>query len=172
MGLTANYFGTIDREGFGTLVLSPLDRRYTLLSANLAALLYAGTQVLLISLVITLLTGSWITLPVSLCLGLCMQIGGTPAYTMAAIIGPYRAQLKFQGRQRGNAWGMLAWVIAALPALLLIGLPYVLWKPALIITLPLAFIYAVGFYAITLKPLAQMLQRREHDILKAVTVQD
>lgn len=172
LGLTANYFGAIDREGFGTLALSPLDRRYALLSANLAALLYAGAQVLLISLVIALLTGSWITLPVSVCLGLCMQIGGMPAYNMAAIIGPYRAHLKFQGRQRGNAWGMLAWVVAALPALLLIGLPYVLWKPALVLTLPLAVIYAVGFYAVTLKPLAQMLRRREYDILEAVTVQD
>jgi ABC-2 type transport system permease protein len=174
MGLTANYFGAIDREGFATLALSATNRRYMLLSANLAALLYAGLQFTVISLVIAILTGLWAMLPLGVCLGLCLQIGSTPAYNLAAIIGPYRTQLKFSRgtRQRGNAWGMLAWIVSAPPVLALIVLPYILWKPALVITIPLAITYSVGLYALTLKPLAKLLQRREHAILEAVTAQE
>jgi hypothetical protein len=174
MGLTANYFGSIDREGFVTLALSPLKRWYVLLSANMAALLYAGLQFTVIALVIAILTGNWAMLPLGVCLGLCLQIGSTPAYTLAAIIGPYRTQLKYSRgtRQRGNGWGMLAWVVSAPPVLALIVLPYVLWQPALIVTIPAAIVYSVGLYALTLKPLARLFQRREHAILEAVTAQE
>jgi hypothetical protein len=174
MGLTANYFGTIDREGFVTLALSPLKRWYVLLSANLAALLYAGAQFAVISLVIAIITGTWVLLPLGIYLGLCLQIGSTPAYNLAAIIGPYRTQLKYSRgtRQRGNMWGMLAWVVSAPPVLALILLPYIFWKPALAITIPAAIIYSVGLYALTLKPLAKLFQRREHAILEAVTTQE
>jgi hypothetical protein len=174
MGLTANYFGAIDREGFVTLVLSPLKRWYVLLSANLAALLYAGVQFAVIALVIAIITGVWAMLPLGICLGLCLQIGSTPAYNLAAIIGPYRAQLKYSRgtRQRGNMWGMLAWVVSAPPVLALILLPYVFWKPALVVTIPAAIVYSVGLYALTLKPLAKLFQRREHAILEAVIAQE
>jgi hypothetical protein len=174
MGLTANYFGAIDREGFVTLALSPLKRQYALLSANLVALLYAGLQFTVISLVIAIITGVWALLPLGICLGVCLQIGSTPAYNLAAIIGPYRAQLKFSRgtRQRGNMWGMLAWVVSAPPVLALILLPYIFWKPGLVITIPAAIVYSVGLYALTLKPLSRLLQRREHAILEAVTAQE
>jgi hypothetical protein len=171
MGLTANYFGTIDREGFVTLMLSPLKRGYVLLSANLAALLYTGVQFAVISLVIAIITGMWAMLPLGLCLGLCLQIGSTPAYNLAAIIGPYRTQLKYSRgtRQRGNAWGLLAWVVSAPPVLALILLPYIFWRPALVIAIPAAIVYSVGLYALTIKPLTKLFQRREHAILEAVT---
>ena len=174
MGLTANYFGSIDREGFVTLALSPLKRQYVLLSANLVALLYAGLQSIVISLAIAIITGLWVMLPLGTCLGVCLQIGSTPAYNLAAIIGPYRAQLKFSRgtRQRGNMWGMLAWVVSAPPVLALILLPYIFWKPGLVITIPAAIVYSVGLYALTLKPLSRLLQRREHAILEAVTAQE
>jgi hypothetical protein len=174
MGLTANYFGAIDREGFATLALSSLNRSYLLLSANLATLLYAGVQFAAISLVLAIFTGTWALLPVGLCLGLCLQIGSTPAYNLAAIIGPYRAQLKYSrgARQRGNAWGMLAWVVSAPPVLALILLPYIYWRPGLFATILAAIVYSVGLYATTLKPLAKLLQRREHAILEAVTAQE
>jgi hypothetical protein len=156
MGLTANYFGTIDREGFATLALSPSDRRYLILSANLAVL-----------------SGSWAVFPLGMYLGLCLQVGGAPAYTLAAIIGPYRTQLKFSGgRQRGNLWGMLAWLTSATPVLALIALPYALWKPGLVLTLPLGAVYCLGLYILTLKPLAKLLQRREYTILQAVTAEE
>lgn len=173
MGLTANYFGTVDREGFATLALSPPDRRYLILSANLAVLLYAGMQVFVSSLAIALLSQSWVVLPLGLYLGLCLQIGGAPAYNLAAIVGPYRTQLKFSGsRQRGNLWGILAWLISAPPALALIVLPYVLWKPGLVLTLPLGAVYCLGLYTLTLTPLAKLLQRREYTILQAVTAEE
>ncbi len=174
MGLTANYFGTIDREGFVTLMLSPLKRGYVLLSANLAALLYAGVQFAVISLAIAIITGLWAMLPLGLCLGLCLQIGSTPAYNLAAIIGPYRTQLKYSRgtRQRGNAWGMLAWVVSAPPVLALILLPYIFWRPALVIAIPAAIVYSIGLYALTLKPLTKLFQRREHAILEAVTTSE
>jgi hypothetical protein len=173
MSMTANYFGTIDREGFATLAFSAVDRRYTLLAANLSTCLYAAAQFLVISLIIALMAGSWQVLPLGLYLGLCLQIGGAPAYNLAAIIGPYRTQLKFsRGRQRGNLWGMLAWGTSAPPILALIVLPYIFWKPGLALTLPLGVIYSLGLYTLTLTPLARLLQRREHIILGAVTAEE
>jgi hypothetical protein len=134
---------------------------------------YVGAQTLLISLVIALVTGYWPVLPLGLYTGLCLQIGGTPAYNLAAILGPYRTQLKFsRGRQRGNLWGILTWLISAPPILALIALPYVLWRPALALTLPLGAVYSLGLYALTLKPLARLLQRREHTILQAVIAEE
>ena len=173
LGITGNYFGTIDREGFGTLALSALDRRYAILSANLAVTLYAGLQIAVLLSVIAVLTGSWVVVPLGLYLGLCLQVGGAPAYNLAAIVGPYRTQLKFSGgRQRGNLWGLLAWLVSAPPVLALIVLPYVFWRPGLVLTLPLGAAYGLGLYALTLKPLARLLQRREYAILEAVTAQE
>jgi hypothetical protein len=173
LGLTANYFGTIDREGFATLALSAQDRRHVILSANLAVTLFAILLVLVLSLGIALLSGSWAVVPLGLYLGLCTQIGGAPAYNLAAIIGPYRTQLKFSGgRQRGNLWGLLAWLISAPPILAMIVLPFIFWRPGLILALPLGIVYSVGLYVLTLKPLARLLQRREHAILEAVTAEE
>ena len=173
MALTANYFGSVDREGFATLAFSALDRRQVILSANLAVLLFAVLSLLLAALGLAFLTGLGVIFPLGLYLGLCIQIGSAPAYNLAAIIGPYRTQLKFSGgRQRGNMWGFLAWGISALPILALIVLPYIFWRPGLLITLPLGIIYSLGLYILTLKPLARLFQRREHAILEAVTTGD
>ncbi|MBN1935085.1 MAG: hypothetical protein JW934_10495 [Anaerolineae bacterium] len=173
MGMTSNHFGLIDREGFGTLALSPVDRRQVLLSANLVVFLMAGVLYLVVLSALALLTRYWLVLPLGLYLGLCMQVGGCAAYNLAAIIGPYRTQLKYNsGRQRGNLWGMLAWFVSSAPVLALIVLPFVFWKPGLAITLPLGAIYSVALYLVTLKPLAALLQRREHAILAAVTAQE
>jgi hypothetical protein len=171
LSMTANYFGTVDREGFATLAVSPADRRHVILSANLAVALYAGLQAVVFSLGIALLTRSWVVLPLGTYLGLCVQLGSAPAYNLAAIIGPFRAQLKFTGgsRQRGNLWGLLAWLVSAPPVMALIVLPYFFWKPGLALTLPLGMIYSVALYALTLNPLARLLRRREHAILEAVT---
>jgi hypothetical protein len=172
MGMASNQFGLVDREGFGTLAFSSLDRRQIILSANLLVLLLSGLLYLPMLLLIAIMTKYWPVVPLGLYLGLCMQIGGSPAYNLAAIAGPYRAQLKFRGRQRGNLWGMLAWTLSAAPVLALIVLPYVYWKPGWLLTLPLGLVYSAGLYALTLKPLANLLQRREHAILEAVTAQE
>ena len=130
-------------------------------------------RAMVVLLGLALLTKLWTVLPLGLYLALCMQIGGAPAYNLAAIIGPYRTQLKFtRGRQHGNLWGMLSWFISAPPVLALIVLPYIFWRPGLALTLPLGAVYSVGLYALTLKPLARLLQRREYDILEAVTARE
>jgi hypothetical protein len=69
-------------------------------------------------------------------------------------------------------WGFLAWGLSALPILALIVLPYIFWRPGLLITLPLGIIYSLGLYILTLKPLARLFQRREYAILEAVTTGD
>ncbi|MGC9396996.1 MAG: hypothetical protein ACP5J4_19290, partial [Anaerolineae bacterium] len=173
MNIMSNYFGIIDREGFGALALSPVDRRQIIVAANVTVFLIAGAMYTLVLVLIGIFTHTWIIVPLALCLGLCMQISGSPLYTLAAIIGPYRTQLQFTSgtRQRGNMWGMLAWLISGIPMALLLVLPYIFWKPALFATIPVAFLYSVGLYAITLKPLARLLQRREHTILEAVTTE-
>lgn len=170
MSITSNYFGIIDREGFGALALSPVDRRQIIVSANTIAFLVAMALYTPLLVGIGVFTHAWIVIPLGLCLGLCLQIGGSPLYTLAAIIGPYRMQLQFTSgtRQRGNLWGILAWLISGIPMALLLVLPYIFWKPALFITVPVAILYSVGVYALTLKPLAKLLQSREHAILEAV----
>ena len=54
----------------------------------------------------------------------------------------------------------------------MIVLSYIFWRPGLILTLPLGVVYSLGLYVLTLKPLARLLQRREHAILEAVTAEE
>ncbi len=170
-GLGANYFGIVDREGFGTLALSGVDRRYVILSADLTTLLFGLALYAVPLLVVTIRTQRWHIIPLGFFTALCMQVGGAPAYRLASIIGPYRANLKFSTgtRRSGNLWGIVAWLIATPPVIALIAVPYVFWRPGLWITLPLVALYSVGLYLLTLKPLARMLERREYRILEAVT---
>ena len=67
---------------------------------------------------------------------------------------------------------MLAWFVSSVPVLALTALPYLFWRPGLALTLPLSALYSVGLYALTLKPLARLLQQREYAILEAITVQE
>jgi hypothetical protein len=170
LGLTANYFGAVDREGYATLAQTGVDRRQVLFAANLISLLFVLAVCALLALIMALVTGAWTVLPLGLYLSVCIQIGGSPAYSLAAILGPYRAQLRISGsRGSGNLWGMLAWCVSAAPVLALTVLPYLFWRPGLWLTLPLGAVYSVGLYALTLGPLAKLLQTREHEILRAVT---
>ena len=169
-GLLGNYFGVIDREGFSTLMLSGIDRRYILLSSALVTSIFALLQVLVVSLVIAVINGQWILLLLGMTAALVLQLSSIPAYQLASIIGPYRMQLKFNNqRQGGNMWSMLAWIASLPPVGLLIALPYVLWRPALWITIPVALLYGVGINVLTINALAKFLQRREDVILEAVT---
>ncbi len=173
MGITANYFGVIDREGFGALASAPVDRRHIIIAANATVFFLTGGLYALVLLLLGALTRNWAVVPLGLCLGLCMQISGSPFFTLAAIIAPYRMQLNFpqKTRQQGNLWGMLMWIIAGIPITLLLVLPYIFWRPGLFFTIPLAILYSVSIYLLTLKPLAQLLQRREHAILEAITTE-
>jgi hypothetical protein len=173
IAMTANYFGVFDREGFATLALAPTDRRYVLLSANLAILLYGTAQDVVIAGVVAALTGSWVVLPVGLFLGVCLHVGSMPVCNLVTILAPYRAQLKHtSGSRQGNVWGLLAWAVSAPPVLAMVLLPYVFWQAGLILAVPLAAAYCGMLYGLTLKPLSRLLQRREHSIWSAVTEQD
>jgi hypothetical protein len=173
MGLTGNYFGAIDREGFATLAFSAIDRRQVIVSANLAVLLFASALFGLLALGLALFSRSWEVFPLGLFLGLCLQIGGAPAYNLAAILGPYRAELRYRrGRQRGNLWAVASWFLSAFPIIVMLVVPYLFWRPGLALTMPAAALYCGGLYALTLKPLAQLLQRNEYDILAAVTAHE
>ena len=170
MSLTANYFGTIDREGFGTLSTSASSWPHVLLSANLAMLLFTGSMFTLVFLVVAVISGHWWEALLLLYAGIAIQVSTTPAYNFAAIIGPYRTELKYSTQNRGgNLWGMLAWLLATPPVALMVLLPYFTYKPALIVTLPLSALYTTGLYVLTLKPLSKLLQRRAHIILERVT---
>jgi hypothetical protein len=140
-----------------------------LLSANLVALLFVLGIYGLLALLVAIVSRAWVVIPLGLYLGACIQIGGSPAYNLAAILTPFRAQLQISGkRSRGNLWGLLAWFVAALPVLALTVLPYLYWRPGLALTLPLGAAYSIGLYLATLKPLARLLQQREYEVLQAV----
>ena len=149
---TSNYFGTVDREGFATLMTSPIDRRYIWLSANLMTLILAMSQSLVLLTIVAIAARSWIVLPLGLYLGLCLHISTVPAYNLTSIIGPNRMKMGFSN-QGGNMWVVLAWIVASPLVLALFLAPYFLWRPGLIITLPLAAIYSIGLYVGTLRPL-------------------
>ncbi len=170
MALTANYFGAIDREGFGTLATSVSDWRQVLLTSNLMMLLFSGGLSILVVTVTAFVSGGLATWPLLVYIALALQVSTTPVYTLAAIWGPYRVELK-QGAQnrQGNVWGLLAWLLGTPPVALLVLLPYFLWKPGLWLTVPLSALYSVGLYWLTLKPLATLLQNRQHIILERVT---
>jgi hypothetical protein len=171
-GLLGNYFGAVDREGFSILALSGVDGRYVVVAAVLATSIVAVGLYAVALLGVALLTGRWLLFPLGLYLGLCVQLGSAPVYLLSSIMWPYRTQLKFSRQSRGNLGnfvGFIAALVAMGPAVLLIALPYVLWQPALILSLPVAGLYGAGIFLLTLKPLAGLLRRREHQILEAVT---
>ncbi|MGC9358467.1 MAG: hypothetical protein ACP5GX_11390, partial [Anaerolineae bacterium] len=138
-GLLGNYFGAVDREGFGMLALSGVNGRYVMISSVLATSIVAVGLYMLALVGVGLLTGRWMLLPLGLYLGICVQLGSAPVYLLSSIMWPYRTQLKFSRQSRGNLGnfvGFIAALVAMVPAVLLIVLPYVLWRPALILSLP------------------------------------
>lgn len=164
-----NYFGSVDREGFAALILSPVSRAYVLLSANLIMLVLTLSVDLVLVLAVSLASGQAALLPWGMLLGLCLHLSTAPAYNLASIVGPYRDPMEVWGRNQGNLWTFMAWLAASPPCLLLIALPYLLWRPGLPIAVPVAVAYDIGLYAATLMPLARLMDRRVERILEAVT---
>jgi len=169
--ISSNYFGTVDRDGLATLLLSPVDRRYVLISGNLAALVLAMGLSLLFLLPVALLSGMWVVIVGGLVLALLLNVSAAPLYTLVGILGARRQNVENWNQDTGNLWTLLAWPFAIAPALLLVVVPYLLWRPALLVTLPLAVVYAVGLNLLTLRPLARLLDRRAGQIVQAVSEQ-
>ncbi|MEJ2210890.1 MAG: hypothetical protein P8129_17885, partial [Anaerolineae bacterium] len=160
--LIGNYFGAVDREGFVSLMLTPVDRRYVLLSANLLALIFALAQSLVLLILVGALTGNWLVLPWGLLFALCLHLATAPLYTLASILTPYRAPMQAWGSNNGNIGTFLAWMVGTPIPMALFILPIFLWKPGQLITLPLAMAYGGGLFALTLGPLARLVDRRSH----------
>ncbi|MBN2001765.1 MAG: hypothetical protein JXA21_00300 [Anaerolineae bacterium] len=170
IGLTGNYFGAIDREGFGTLATAPSRWPQVLLAFNSVVTLFVLTTSFVIFAIIAAVTHAWAALPLWLYTTLVLQISTTPIYTFASIMGPYRMELKYGAQnRRGNMWGFLAWIVGLIPVGIMVVAPYFTWRPALIVTLPLSAIYSIGFYLLTLKPLGKLLQQRQHVVLERIT---
>jgi len=169
--ISSNYFGTVDRDGLATLLLSPVDRRYVLISGNLAALVLAMALSLLFLLPVALLSGMWVVIVGGVVLALLLNVSAAPLYTLVGILGARRQNVENWNQDTGNLWTLLAWPFAIAPALLLVVVPYLLWRPALLVTLPLAVVYAVGLNLLTLRPLARLLDRRAGQIVQAVSEQ-
>lgn len=167
--LAADYLGTIDREGLASLLLTPVDRRLVLLSSTAVTLLLGMAQSLVLLVAVAIFTGSWIVLPWGLYFALCLHFGTMPLYHLSSILAPYRAPLQAWGGKGGNMGVFIAWTVGTPPIVALFVLPALLWPPAQIVTLPLAAVYAFGLYALTLKPIATLMDRRTHQILEAIT---
>ncbi|MGD8626177.1 MAG: hypothetical protein PVF47_15210 [Anaerolineae bacterium] len=166
--LTANYFGYMDREGLAGLLVSPVDRRYVLLSANAATLLLALAQSLIALLLVAILMDGWRVLPWGLYLAICIHLGTVTAYNLSSLLAPYRGPEQVWGGNSGNLGVLIAGAVALPPVLALFVVPYLFWPAGQILTLPLAGVYSLGLYLVTLKPVAGLLDRRAHRILEAV----
>lgn len=167
--LAADYLGTIDREGVASLLLTPVDRRLVLLSSAAVTFLLAMAQSLVLLVAVAIFTRSWIVLPWGLYFALCLHFGTMPLYHLSSILAPYRAPLQSWSGKGGNLGVFIAWTVGMPPIVALFVLPALLWPPAQIFTLPLAAMYSFGLYALTLKPIATLMDRRTHQILEAVT---
>ena len=169
--LTANYFGAVDREGFGSLILSGVDRRWIWLSGNLMCLIFTLAQTLFLLVVVALLMRSWLAVPWGLFFAVCLFLSTIPAGNLTSVLAPHRTRFSMGNSNQGNLWLILSWMVAAPPVCLLFFLPYFLYRPALAIALPLAALYAAGLYVLTLKPLARLLDRNTHSIYEAINVE-
>jgi hypothetical protein len=149
-------------------MLSAVDRKWILLSANLATLLLSLAQMLVLLLIVVLVTGVWSALPWGLYLAVCLHLATAPAYNFTSIVGPYRQSGQFFGKNEGNLWVMLAWFVATPPVLLLCFLPFLVHGVAAWLLVPLPAIYSFGIYWLTLAPSARFLDRRTHRVLEVV----
>ncbi|MBN1659443.1 MAG: hypothetical protein JXA93_13650 [Anaerolineae bacterium] len=166
--LTADYFGAVDREGFATLMVSPVDRRYLFLSANAVTLLFALAQTLVVLVIIALFMGAWLIVPWGLLFAFCLHYASAPFYNLASILTPYRASAQFTGSNQGNLGSMIAWLVSLPIPVALFMLPVAFSPAGQVVTLPLALFFALGLYALTLKPTVRLLDRRTYQVLEAV----
>ncbi len=181
----ANQFG-FDRDGFRTLILAPVERRWILLGKNLATV-SVGFLLALIPLVFLAV---WLPLPpltaaATLFQLVTLQLIACVAGNLLSITVPYRIQPGSLKPTKMPALAMLMMVFCQMlmPMVLLpVFIPSLLdllWRhlrlPAFV---PVNLIFsalmcglAVTVYAVTLGPLGRLLHRRETRILGIVTVE-
>jgi hypothetical protein len=181
----ANQFG-FDRDGFRTLILSPVERRLILLGKNaaigLVGLVLAGIPLTVVTL--------WFRLPVLTLAASLLQLFTLLLLTSVAgnllsILVPFRMQPGSLKPTKMPGLAALVMVLCQLMLPLIMAPVYLaplldmLWRraglPALV---PVNLIVSAGLcgaaavvYAFTLAPLGRLLQRRETKILGVVTVE-
>jgi hypothetical protein len=181
----ANQFG-FDRDGFRTLILSPVERRLILLGKN-AAIGLVGLALAGIPLTVVTL---WFRLPVltmaaSLLQLLTLLLFASVAGNLLSILVPYRMQPGSLKPTKMPGLAMLVMVLCQMILPLIMAPVYLaplldmLWRraelPALVpVNLLVSALLcgaAAAIYALTLAPLGRLLQRRETQILSVVTVE-
>ncbi|MCC7355689.1 MAG: hypothetical protein IT330_18260 [Anaerolineae bacterium] len=172
-----NQLAILDHQGLGALLLTPIPRAYILAAHNAAVLLAALAMTFVVSVFLVIVNGDPLTLPIAL---LGAFLSGFPFVglgNLTSVFLPYKVDLE-RGRAAANEarTSLLAVLpltfgmpLGAAPAIMLIIVPWALYKPALIIALPLALAYSLGVYAVTLRIAARGLAQREEAILQAVT---
>ena len=181
----SNLFG-FDRDGFRSLILSPVDRRLILLGKNLACLpvgVIFGT--LLITLTALRFHLPWLTFLATLCQLASLLLMAGLAGNLLSILVPYRIQPGTMKPTKLPGLAMLMLVLfqmmfpAAMLPVFFGPLLDFLWHhwdmPAFV---PVNFIFSALFcglmafvYWATLTPMSRLLQRRETKILGVITME-
>jgi len=184
-GLLINQFG-FDRDGFRSYVLLPVERHLILLGKNLAALPFCfGFNLLFLAVA----TGIF-RLPPGAVVAACFQIAAIIAVFMTlgnltSILVPYRFAPGSLKPTKMETIPRIVLIVAAVFGPLFaapIFVPPALgmlcsrmeWLPGVPVNL-IASVALAGVcvltYALVLRPLGRLLQRRERDILSAVTTE-
>jgi hypothetical protein len=132
-------------------------------------LVFTLAQTLFLLAVIAIVAHSWLVVPWGLCFAVCLFLSTIPAGNLTSVLAPHRARFAMGNANQGNLWLAVAWFLSIPPVCLLFMLPLVFWPQALAVTLPLAALYGVALYIITLKPVARLLDRHAHTVFEAVT---
>ncbi len=181
----ANQFG-FDRDGFRTLMLSPVDRRLVLLGKNLAcAPIGAGFGLLLLGLISLRLHLPWSEFAAVVFQLVALLLFAGLAGNLLSILVPYRIQAGSLKPTKMPGLAMLVMMFChllfplAMTPVFAPALAELLWRQAglpavvpvnFILSLLLAALAALLYWQ-TLAPLGRLLHRRETKILGVVTVE-
>ncbi len=181
----ANQFG-FDRDGFRTLMLSPVDRRLVLLGKNLAcAPIGAGFGLILLGLISLRLHLPWSEFAAVMFQLVALLLFAGVAGNLLSILVPYRIQAGSLKPTKMPGLAMLVMMFChllfplAMTPVFAPALAELLWRQAgLPAVVPVNFIFSVLLAALaallywqTLAPLGRLLHRRETKILGVVTVE-
>ncbi|MCC6626929.1 MAG: hypothetical protein IT340_05935 [Chloroflexi bacterium] len=178
--LSFNAFG-MERDGLRVLFLLPVAPSRLFVGKNLAVAAVAGVEAIVIGVALAGISRGWALLPVALAATASGVLVTLAIGNVVSVILPGRMPDGLRATystDAGCARGLLqflafvcAWVMLA-PIAAAASLPQVLGQPALhLVTVPLALLYALAFYWLTLRWVGPQLLRRQPEIL-AITTRD
>ncbi len=181
----ANQFG-LDRDGFRSLILSPVDRRLILLGKNLASLPAGATfGAVLLTLTSLWLHLSWLVYAAALFQLVTLLLLAGMVGNLLSILVPFRIQSGSLKPTKMPGLAMLVMMLCqmlfpvAMAPAFVPPLAELVWRQAgwpdgvpvnLILSVALAALALFAYWQ-TLGPLGRLLQRRETKILGVVTVE-